>query len=623
MDRLEDSLKGLRARDEIKNISVVEKLKSQYEEYSNFENAIKFQEKVMVHLGDGYIISKNRQEALQFLHRRKLILVSRIKEEMSSFGGKADNEQFINNKNDESETKEYIRGGFPLVDIQEKLDQNDNIVEVHLNDKFGETLTEECKKNSEPQAVDEKYTTRTKQITKGNEGENYTSCESLKCDKEINSDDAKNELQQLYEDMEVACKLPEKKIKTEEELMQRVDKLAISDNDKEEIKRLCFEGFSTKRQVERESLADSFSNKESTVTSLEDFKQIDTHNLLELEVLANGVDGYDECDSESGDSYNLSADQDDSDEDVSNYLLYGGDSVEHNLPTEEGQEQSGWNQALWKRIIDLRRSENTESIKMGGNTPRDQRKSVKFANEVEVNEIESSEDGSAPQKISRFKEDRSRSKLNNVVSYKEESAPYEISDEESAHVTAVSSTETTSPNTDSEGHVRNLPLTRLQDATVSSDVETTFVADYQELDDLARDYVRGKFDDDLGKKGIIIDKVEDINNYNDHVQTSRSSSSSQCDDSNDESELVNKDMAAAESDSYINDIVDKPLQIPEDVERQIFDKQIRDDYYKIRNHMSSQRIDEKLEQFQDFESNVNNDGASGRVSKFKLSRLHG
>lgn len=621
-----DRSESLRAQDKVNNASALEELKSQFEEYANFENVIKLQQEVMVHLGDGYIVSKNRKEALQFLNRRKMRLDSKMEEAKYFLAENAENQQHIS-QNQENEEREPTRGGLPLVDIQEKLDQSDNIIGVYLNDNFRGTLTDDCKKMSASRAFHEKNTTKAIQSTKDNEVHNFTTDEQLKYCKGMNTNDTENELEQLYEDMEVARELPERKTKTEEELMRRVDELAISENDKEEMKRVCLEGYLQKRQVERVGLCDGISNKESTTSSLGDSKQIDTHNLLELEVVANEVDSYEDYDSESDYPYDLSADQDDSDDDVSDYLLYGGDAMEYNSCTNRDQQHNGWNQTLWKRIVDLRKSENTRDTSISEGATRDQRKSVKFANEVEVNEIENPRDVATHEKMSKFKQNRSRSKMNKCLTFEKESTPYEITDEESngTNESPISNRKKTSPNRDSDKVLeRNLiTLSRIKDLPASSVMENKFVSDGKKIDDLASDYVRGKFDDDLRQRGIIIDKVEDINYYNDHVQALQSSSSAQRDDSNSESEFENKDMAAAESDSYLNDIVEKPSHIPEDVESQLFGKQIRDDYYKIRTHISNKTMDEISKRRLVNESNVNSDGVSGKASKFKVSRLRG
>lgn len=102
-------------------------------------NAI-FQDKIMILIGDGYFVEKNRKQATQFLKRR----ISHLSDIIEQFTERIESctkllsistAEQQNNRHEEQNSNDSNEEGLPFIDIVENLDEDGNVISVKINNK--------------------------------------------------------------------------------------------------------------------------------------------------------------------------------------------------------------------------------------------------------------------------------------------------------------------------------------------------------------------------------------------------------------------------------------------------------------------------------------------------------
>ncbi|KAK6457940.1 uncharacterized protein RJT20DRAFT_125822 [Scheffersomyces xylosifermentans] len=448
---------------------------NQSETYNELEKQIQDgkinSDKVMVLLGDGYFVEKSASEAVDFLKRRTNALKTAISqfdnklkegtemkarllefEELSKASTKPEHTE--KNVNDE---------GLLYMDIQEELDEDGNVINIKINnEEHNEFIApKKAQKAAAEEAVLPEASDTVVSLT--NEFEYIEEPESLNTRNNGSSptsesktpevgDEEEDQLRELFEDMEIIAK-PRKALKeaevNQEELLDKIDQLNISPDDKFKLKQICIEEYkklnekdipSTKEVAETytESSSQDASAADISVASLDDVRgqereevlasiikennldysvsskeipindslAINKSDILELELLADDFDdsqsaavtyaddeewdfdfSNEEEDEHFGQGDSDHDDDDDEDDDFADQMLYGDKS---SILTPKSNHQMS--QMLWERILELRRGTDSSLQKNGDHNvtekPQKAKKSVRFAESLEINEVE-------------------------------------------------------------------------------------------------------------------------------------------------------------------------------------------------------------------------------------------
>ncbi|MCP8717874.1 MAG: hypothetical protein M5F18_01085, partial [Asgard group archaeon] len=189
--------------------------------------------KIQFKLDNGNTIEKTREEALEFINKR----IGEIKEAVTQFNTKINegemtkeklkqfNEIIQNEANDTENQGDAFHEeklneeGLPFMDIQEEIDEDGNVVNVKIND------SKVNKETPKVEVIEEDIKKKTIDTKEQSENEN---------------------LKTLFEEMEIISKNDDKNRDLnfdQDELLERIDKLNISPEDKFNLKKVCVEEF--------------------------------------------------------------------------------------------------------------------------------------------------------------------------------------------------------------------------------------------------------------------------------------------------------------------------------------------------------------------------------------------
>ena len=371
---------------------------------------IKFQ------LDDGTMIEKTTTEAIEFLDKR----VTEIKEALTQFNTKINEaestkeklnqfNQFVQQGGNHEELKQekLNEDGLPFVDIQEELDEDGNVINVEFKDAQEDTTIDKNEKDSRGTP---KVEILGEEIDKAKKLDKVSQSES-------------DEFQALLEDMEVISK--DKKAQElnfdQDDLLDKIDKLQISAEDKFKLKQVCVEEF---KNLEPEHDTDKTQENSASDKVIGNFENlaIDKNDLIELELLADDFDDSENFQGENYDDdeewdYEFDDDDEEEEEDIADELLYGGGKAKIIGSDEKS------NNMLWDQIINLRKSKlvATDQVadKIEESTVNEKKpKAVRFAEHLDINEVENiSESLRNPPpetgKMSLFKQNRMSSQQKN------------------------------------------------------------------------------------------------------------------------------------------------------------------------------------------------------------------
>ena len=340
---------------------------------------IKFQ------LDDGTMIEKTTTEAIEFLDKR----VTEIKEALTQFNTKINEaestkeklnqfNQFVQQGGNHEELKQekLNEDGLPFVDIQEELDEDGNVINVEFKDAQEDTTIDKNEKDSRGTP---KVEILGEEIDKAKKLDKVSQSES-------------DEFQALLEDMEVISK--DKKAQElnfdQDDLLDKIDKLQISAEDKFKLKQVCVEEF---KNLEPEHDTDKTQENSASDKVIGNFENlaIDKNDLIELELLADDFDDSENFQGENYDDdeewdYEFDDDDEEEEEDIADELLYGGGKAKIIGSDEKS------NNMLWDQIINLRKSKlvATDQVadKIEESTVNEKKpKAVRFAEHLDINEV--------------------------------------------------------------------------------------------------------------------------------------------------------------------------------------------------------------------------------------------
>ena len=300
--------------------------------------------------------------------------------------------------------------GLPFMDIQEEVDEDGNVIS--------------SKVNNVPVEVEKKAKASTNVEKPSSVG---------KVKKDHDNDD---ELAQLFSDMEL---LPShdrlKQHLNQDELLDRIDELKISPEEKFNLKRVCIQAFKAYNEKDEETEVKPEKDVVSTTIGNSESKKhgIDTDNLLELELLADEFDNEEEnedskyADDEDWDydfEENDDDDDDDDDDDVADELLYGSKPNTTWLGGNIGDSKSS--DLFWSQVAQLRQKEKTNKVNdkhgldvlecdessKSHTDGKKKQKSVRFSDSLDIKNVENISDSvKNPEpfkKTSLFKQNRTK-----------------------------------------------------------------------------------------------------------------------------------------------------------------------------------------------------------------------
>ncbi|KAI5970345.1 hypothetical protein CANMA_000602 [Candida margitis] len=297
--------------------------------------------------------------------------------------------QSVNNIDQKEKLNEE---GLPFMDIQEEVDEDGNIISSKINNA--------------PVKI-EKQTEKAPKVKK-------SSPEKTK-DKDQN-----DELMQLFSDMEL---MPDKnRLKhhlNQDELLNKIDELKINPEEKFDLKKICVQAFNDYNEDDEErgeEVPDSEREATPGVAGGGDKGRgnIDTDNLLELELLADEFDNEEDEDNKYADNEDWDYDfeeedddddvDDDDDDDRADALLYGTEPNATWLGGKLGDEKS--TSLFWNQIAELREQEKMtknshkhgldvselEKAAVEAADGKKKQKSVRFANNLDIKKVENISD---------------------------------------------------------------------------------------------------------------------------------------------------------------------------------------------------------------------------------------
>ncbi|KAG7660937.1 uncharacterized protein J8A68_005612 [[Candida] subhashii] len=407
-------------------------LKNQINDYKLLQKSIASQTPpILIHLGEGYFVEKNVEEANQFLYSRIQLFTSTIQDiETKINEAKSTREKFIKfaeftkemddsqAANEDEGQNKFNEEGLPFLDIQEEIDEDGHVLNVKINDipvdisesSTGVKISEE-KESKNQQEVEtvisgnsqEVSTTPANHIQKDKHIlptpkedipkqqdkiqfveeslEDEPTYNGRTSDKQNQQDEEVERLEDLLHDMELAPKKTLSKTLDQDELLNKIDQLHINPEEKFNLKQICIE--------EINKLEGDEQPKESATNEI----AIDQSDMIELEILADEFDDSMDSNMNYADDeewefeFDEDEDEDEDDDELADALLYGGG--ENNLPNHAYGLNQDSNNLLWKQIMKLRQGNlkpeteppiTIESIK--------QKKSVRFAETLDIKEVE-------------------------------------------------------------------------------------------------------------------------------------------------------------------------------------------------------------------------------------------
>lgn len=660
---------------------------------------IKFQ------LDDGTMIEKTTTEAIEFLDKR----VTEIKEALTQFNTKINEaestkeklnqfNQFVQQGGNHEELKQekLNEDGLPFVDIQEELDEDGNVINVEFKDAQEDTTIDKNEKDSRGTP---KVEILGEEIDKAKKLDKVSQSES-------------DEFQALLEDMEVISK--DKKAQElnfdQDDLLDKIDKLQISAEDKFKLKQVCVEEF---KNLEPEHDTDKTQENSASDKVIGNFENlaIDKNDLIELELLADDFDDSENFQGENYDDdeewdYEFDEDDEEEEEDIADELLYGGGKAKIIGSDEKS------NNMLWDQIINLRKSKlvATDQVadKIEESTVNEKKpKAVRFAEHLDINEVENiSESLRNPPpetgKMSLFKQNRmsfqqkNRSEEiketvendsvmtdileNDVMSDIVEKEPVmtdiiekdddvQIVDnsdiiessiiEREPVATINESTPETKTGTSSQKPVSRFKAMRssqpLKDTgklntqapvkiPIPGDTEKEVVPlesptslsvsklqDLQlDMDKMAQAYVSGMYDDDIVTEGPVVHKLDDFETLNKMVEAKKQDNEKlgiqEYDAASNEvgMEIDEDDEDDDEGPILVDEIVENELDESNGVfnDEVIFDREIRENYHKLRNKLILDQNGFKKSQQELEMEPVDDEGNPIKISRFKAAKMN-
>ena len=660
---------------------------------------IKFQ------LDDGTMIEKTTTEAIEFLDKR----VTEIKEALTQFNTKINEaestkeklnqfNQFVQQGGNHEELKQekLNEDGLPFVDIQEELDEDGNVINVRFKDAQEDTTIDKNEKDSRGTP---KVEILGEEIDKAKKLDKVSQSES-------------DEFQALLEDMEVISK--DKKAQElnfdQDDLLDKIDKLQISAEDKFKLKQVCVEEF---KNLEPEHDTDKTQENSASDKVIGNFENlaIDKNDLIELELLADDFDDSENFQGENYDDdeewdYEFDDDDDEEEEDIADELLYGGGKAKIIGSDEKS------NNMLWDQIINLRKSKlvATDQVadKIEESTVNEKKpKAVRFAEHLDINEVENiSESLRNPPpetgKMSLFKQNRMSSQQknrseeiketvendsvmtdileNDVMSDIVEKEPVmtdiiekddddQISEnndiiessiiEREPVATINESTPETKTGTSSQKPVSRFKAMRssqpLKDTgklntqapvkiPIPGDSEKEVVPlesptslsvsklqDLQlDMDKMAQAYVSGMYDDDIVTEGPVVHKLDDFETLNKMVEAKKQDNEKlgiqEYDAASNEvgMEIDEDDEDDDEGPILVDEIVENELDESNGVfnDEVIFDREIRENYHKLRNKLILDQNGFKKSQQELEMEPVDDEGNPIKISRFKAAKMN-
>lgn len=660
---------------------------------------IKFQ------LDDGTMIEKTTTEAIEFLDKR----VTEIKEALTQFNTKINEaestkeklnqfNQFVQQGGNHEELKQekLNEDGLPFVDIQEELDEDGNVINVRFKDAQEDTTIDKNEKDSRGTP---KVEILGEEIDKAKKLDKVSQSES-------------DEFQALLEDMEVISK--DKKAQElnfdQDDLLDKIDKLQISAEDKFKLKQVCVEEF---KNLEPEHDTDKTQENSASDKVIGNFENlaIDKNDLIELELLADDFDDSENFQGENYDDdeewdYEFDDDDDEEEEDIADELLYGGGKAKIIGSDEKS------NNMLWDQIINLRKSKlvATDQVadKIEESTVNEKKpKAVRFAEHLDINEVENiSESLRNPPpetgKMSLFKQNRMSSQQknrseeiketvendsvmtdileNDVMSDIVEKEPVmtdiiekdddvQIVDnsdiiestiiEREPVATINESTPETKTGTSSQKPVSRFKAMRssqpLKDTgklntqapvkiPIPGDTEKEVVPlesptslsvsklqDLQlDMDKMAQAYVSGMYDDDIVTEGPVMHKLDDFETLNKMVEAKKQDNEKlgiqEYDAASNEvgMEIDEDDEDDDEGPILVDEIVENELDESNGVfnDEVIFDREIRENYHKLRNKLILDQNGFKKSQQELEMEPVDDEGNPIKISRFKAAKMN-
>ena len=660
---------------------------------------------VKFQLDDGTMIEKTTTEAIEFLDKR----VTEIKEALTQFNTKINEaestkeklnqfNQFVQQGGNHEELKQekLNEDGLPFVDIQEELDEDGNVINVEFKDAQEDTTIDKNEKDSRGTP---KVEILGEEIDKAKKLDKVSQSES-------------DEFQALLEDMEVISK--DKKAQElnfdQDDLLDKIDKLQISAEDKFKLKQVCVEEF---KNLELEHDTDKTQENSASDKVIGNFENlaIDKNDLIELELLADDFDDSENFQGENYDDdeewdYEFDDDDEEEEEDIADELLYGGGKAKIIGSDEKS------NNMLWDQIINLRKSKlvATDQVadKIEESTVNEKKpKAVRFAEHLDINEVENiSESLRNPPpetgKMSLFKQNRMSSQQKNrseeimetvendsvmtdilendvmsdivekepvmtdIIEKDDDDQIFENNDitessiiEREPVATINESTPETKTGTSSQKPVSRFKAMRssqpLKDTgklntqapvkiPIPGDTEKEVVPlesptslsvsklqDLQlDMDKMAQAYVSGMYDDDIVTEGPVVHKLDDFETLNKMVEAKKQDNEKlgiqEYDAASNEvgMEIDEDDEDDDEGPILVDEIVENELDESNGVfnDEVIFDREIRENYHKLRNKLILDQNGFKKSQQELEMEPVDDEGNPIKISRFKAAKMN-
>lgn len=660
---------------------------------------------VKFQLDDGTMIEKTTTEAIEFLDKR----VTEIKEALTQFNTKINEaestkeklnqfNQFVQQGGNHEELKQekLNEDGLPFVDIQEELDEDGNVINVRFKDAQEDTTIDKNEKDSRGTP---KVEILGEEIDKAKKLDKVSQSES-------------DEFQALLEDMEVISK--DKKAQElnfdQDDLLDKIDKLQISAEDKFKLKQVCVEEF---KNLEPEHDTDKTQENSASDKVIGNFENlaIDKNDLIELELLADDFDDSENFQGENYDDdeewdYEFDDDDEEEEEDIADELLYGGGKAKIIGSDEKS------NNMLWDQIINLRKSKlvATDQVadKIEESTVNEKKpKAVRFAEHLDINEVENiSESLRNPPpetgKMSLFKQNRMSSQQKNrseeiketvendsvmtdilendvmsdivekepvmtdIIEKDDDDQIFENNDitessiiEREPVATINESTPETKTGTSSQKPVSRFKAMRssqpLKDTgklntqapvkiPIPGDTEKEVVPlesptslsvsklqDLQlDMDKMAQAYVSGMYDDDIVTEGPVVHKLDDFETLNKMVEAKKQDNEKlgiqEYDAASNEvgMEIDEDDEDDDEGPILVDEIVENELDESNGVfnDEVIFDREIRENYHKLRNKLILDQNGFKKSQQELEMEPVDDEGNPIKISRFKAAKMN-
>lgn len=660
---------------------------------------------VKFQLDDGTMIEKTTTEAIEFLDKR----VTEIKEALTQFNTKINEaestkeklnqfNQFVQQGGNHEELKQekLNEDGLPFVDIQEELDEDGNVINVEFKDAQEDTTIDKNEKDSRGTP---KVEILGEEIDKAKKLDKVSQSES-------------DEFQALLEDMEVISK--DKKAQElnfdQDDLLDKIDKLQISAEDKFKLKQVCVEEF---KNLEPEHDTDKTQENSASDKVIGNFENlaIDKNDLIELELLADDFDDSENFQGENYDDdeewdYEFDDDDEEEEEDIADELLYGGGKAKIIGSDEKS------NNMLWDQIINLRKSKlvATDQVadKIEESTVNEKKpKAVRFAEHLDINEVENiSESLRNPPpetgKMSLFKQNRMSSQQknrseeimetvendsvmtdileNDVMSDIVEKEPVmtdiiekdddvQIVDNSDIIESSIIEREPVATINESTpeaktGTVSQKPVSRFKAMRSSQPLKDTGKLNTQapvkipipgdtekevvplesptslsvsklqdlqlDMDKMAQAYVSGMYDDDIVTEGPVVHKLDDFETLNKMVEAKKQDNEKlgiqEYDAASNEvgMEIDEEDEDDDEGPILVDEIVENELDESNGVfnDEVIFDREIRENYHKLRNKLILDQNGFKKSQQELEMEPVDDEGNPIKISRFKAAKMN-